>query len=53
MHDYWWRDASWARCKCGEYLCVVGQSPTARAESVADAALMTHAEMPESEGRES
>ena len=42
MHNYWWNYNGWARCECGEYLCVVGRKiePTARA--VADSALDTH-----------
>ncbi len=42
MHGFWWNDSGWARCECGEYLCVVGRSLDPVAVAVADGALITH-----------
>ncbi|MBD3752735.1 MAG: hypothetical protein IE935_09980 [Micrococcales bacterium] len=42
MHDFWWNDDGWARCVCGEYLCVVGRQFDPVAAGVADWARDTH-----------
>lgn len=42
MHDFWWNYNGWARCECGEYLCVVGRKLEPMARAVADSALDTH-----------
>lgn len=41
-HRFWWNYNGWARCECGEYLCVVGRSIDPVAAKVADGALVAH-----------